>query len=213
MCFVPDTLSSPARCPTIARQPDPPQRKSETHMASNEIRIIGGKWRGRKLIFPDSRSLRPTLGRVRETLFNWLRLDIAGARCLDLFAGSGALGFEALSRGAAAVTFVERWRPAAAYLRDNAERLGADQATVLCARAEQVLEQGLGQWDIIFIDPPFQQHALADLLAAVAASGALAPEGLIYAEAPRRESPALAGWREVKHGHAGETQFWLLASP
>ena len=94
-------------------------------MANNEVRIIGGQWRGRKLRFPDRPDLRPTLGRVRETLFNWLAPDIHGAHCLDLYAGSGALGFEALSRGAAEVTFVERDRKAASALQANVELLNA----------------------------------------------------------------------------------------
>jgi len=99
-------------------------------MANNEVRIIGGQWRGRKLTFPARAHLRPTLGRVRETLYNWLAPSIHGARCLDLYAGSGALGFEALSRGAAEVIFVERDRKTAMALRRNAEMLGA-RATVL----------------------------------------------------------------------------------
>ena len=92
-------------------------------MSNNEVRIIGGQWRGRKLTFPNRQDLRPTLGRVRETLFNWLAPHVQGSRCLDLYAGSGALGFEALSRGAAEVTFVERDRKAAAALKGNAEVL------------------------------------------------------------------------------------------
>jgi 16S rRNA (guanine966-N2)-methyltransferase len=182
-------------------------------MASNEVRIIGGKWRGRKLAFPDQADLRPTLGRVRETLFNWLRQDVQDSRCLDLFAGSGALGFEALSRGAAAVTFVDSSRRAVRCIEENARRLGAEHVTVVCADAEQALRRGQAPWDLIFLDPPFKAAVIARVLELIGDLGSLAAGGLIYLEAPRRESLELAGWRKVKHGHAGETQFGLLASP
>ena len=182
-------------------------------MASNEVRIIGGNWRGRKIVFPDRQDLRPTLGRVRETLFNWLRADVPGSRCLDLFAGSGALGFEAASRGAAAVTLVESDRRVARCLRDNATRLDAHNVTVVCERAERLLRRRNGPWDIIFVDPPFQQHVLIAVLDAIAATQALAPDGRVYVEAPRREVLSGGGWRKVKHGRAGDTQFGLLATP
>jgi 16S rRNA (guanine966-N2)-methyltransferase len=181
-------------------------------MASNEVRIIGGKWRGRKLVFPAERHLRPTLGRVRETLFNWLAADVPGSRCLDLFAGSGALGFEALSRGARAVTFVESNSRVARSLEENAARLGADGATVLRARAEQALRRLTGPWDIVFLDPPFGHAVLADLLGRLTEAGCLAPEGLVYVEWPRRECLTVEHWREIKHARAGDTQFGLLAS-
>ena len=107
-------------------------------MASNEVRIIGGLWRGRKLRFAATRGLRPTLGRVRETLFNWLAGEIRGARCLDLYAGSGALGLEALSRGAAEVTFVERNRKAAASLSANLAALEVGNARVCVSGAAPI---------------------------------------------------------------------------
>ncbi|MFU8814278.1 MAG: 16S rRNA (guanine(966)-N(2))-methyltransferase RsmD [Pseudomonadales bacterium] len=182
-------------------------------MASNAVRIIGGKWRGRKLAFPDEPQLRPTLGRVRETLFNWLRDDVPGSRCLDLFAGSGALGFEALSRGAAAVTFVDSSRSATRCLEDNLRTLGADNATVICSPAERVLRSAREPWDIIFLDPPFKGFHVADILQLIRDREALAAEGLIYIEAPRREELQLGSWTRLKHGQAGDTQFALLASP
>jgi 16S rRNA (guanine966-N2)-methyltransferase len=182
-------------------------------MASNEVRIIGGKWRGRKLVFPDQADLRPTLGRVRETLFNWLRRDVAGSRCLDLFAGSGALGFEALSRGAAAVTFVDSSRRAVRSIQENAHRLGAEHVTIVCSDAERVLRRSREPWDIIFLDPPFRASVVTRVLELIGELGAVAQDGFIYLEAPRRETLELSGWREVKRGNAGETQFGLLASP
>lgn len=182
--------------------------------SNNEVRIIGGKWRGRKLVFPRHPDLRPTLGRVRETLFNWLRADIAERRCLDLFAGSGALGFEAASRGAAAVTLVDSDRTVCRSLRDHVQRFGAaTQMRVVCAPAAAFLQREAGAWDIIFLDPPFRQGALRDALDTIAATGALAADGLIYVEIARRDVMPVDGWRQIKHGRAGDTQFGLLATP
>lgn len=182
-------------------------------MASNEVRIIGGKWRGRKLVFPQRADLRPTLGRVRETLFNWLRADVADSRCLDLFAGSGALGFEALSRGAAEVTLVDRDRRVTESLADNAARLGADAAArVVCTPAERLLQRDPGPWDIVFLDPPFRFAALDELLRVLRTRALLSADGLVYVEAPGREAFAFSDWREVRHSHAGDTQFGLLAT-
>jgi len=183
-------------------------------MGSNAVRIIGGKWRGRKLVFPDRPDLRPTLGRVRETLFNWLRADIDGSRCLDLFAGSGALGFEALSRGAAKVVFVDSDRRAVRSLEDNAARLEAgDGATVICGRAERVLRSNAEPSDVIFVDPPFAAADLVTVLEQIRTSGALKATGLVYFEGPRRVAIDTAGWREIKHATAGDAQFGLLATP
>jgi len=178
-------------------------------MASNEVRIIGGLWKGRKLRFPDVPGLRPTLGRVRETLFNWLGAGIRGANCLDLFAGSGALGFEALSRGAASVTFVEQNRKAAAALRANAEALGADTAEVVSRSAESYLATVTSRrWDVVFFDPPFSDGRALALLETVRAS-LLAPDGVIYVERPRRSPLPLAA-EMIKQSTAGECHFGLL---
>lgn len=182
-------------------------------MASNEVRIIGGNWRGRKIGFPDRPHLRPTLGRVRETLFNWLVADVPGRRCLDLFAGSGAIGFEAASRGAAAVTLVESDPLAVRRLKENAVRLGAEQVTVVFDRAERLLSRREASWDIIFLDPPFAGDHLAPILDLIRSTGALAADGLVYVEAPRREALPTAGWREVRQSKAGDTRFGLLAAP
>jgi 16S rRNA (guanine966-N2)-methyltransferase len=183
-------------------------------MASNEVRIIGGKWRGRKLVFPDLPDLRPTLGRVRETLFNWLRNDVAGSRCLDLFAGSGALGFEALSRGAASVTFVDASRQAIRALAANAQRLDALESVRLrCARAEREIARDPGPYDLVFIDPPFRDGSAEAALTRLRDAGVLAEDALIYVEIPRREPFPDPGWTRLKHATAGDTQFGLLASP
>ncbi|MEZ5558494.1 MAG: 16S rRNA (guanine(966)-N(2))-methyltransferase RsmD [Pseudomonadales bacterium] len=182
-------------------------------VSSNEVRIIGGMWRGRKLSFTGPADLRPTLGRVRETLFNWLAADIGGARCLDLYAGSGALGFEALSRGAASATLVEQDRRAAAALRSNAQRLQAEGCRVLCMSAERFIRSSDETWDIVFLDPPFDSDRLGPMLGALHARACLAAGGLVYFEASRRSVLTFPEWRIVRQGHAGETQFGLLASP
>jgi len=182
-------------------------------MAANEVRIIGGNWRGRKLRFPDAHGLRPTLGRVRETLFNWLNRRIVGSRCLDLFAGSGALGFEALSRGAADVTLVEPDARAARALRENAERLGAGPACRIdCTTATRFLRDAGGPWDGIFLDPPFDAGLLPTTLARIRAAGCLAPDGVVYFEMPRRLTATFAGFSVLKEGTAGDTRFGLLTS-
>lgn len=181
-------------------------------MAANEVRIIGGNWKGRKLRFPDAPGLRPTLGRVRETLFNWLNLRIQGSRCLDLFAGSGALGFEALSRGAAAVTLVEENRRTAEALRQNAAALQAGPAcTIVCGPARRFLRDPGPCWDIVFLDPPFAESALADMLERIRVSGRLCADGVVYFEMPRRARPDFAGYEVRKEGTAGDTRFGLLA--
>jgi 16S rRNA (guanine966-N2)-methyltransferase len=180
-------------------------------MASNQVRIIGGKWRGRKLAFPDAATLRPTLGRVRETLFNWLAGRIAGACCLDLYAGTGALGFEALSRGAAEADMVERARTAVAALRRNAQLLQAP-ARVHGIPAERFLQATDRTWDVIFLDPPFADDALPRALEVIAERGLLRPGGCVYFEQAERggEEPAGPGWRLLKKSRAGASEFGLL---
>jgi 16S rRNA (guanine966-N2)-methyltransferase len=177
-------------------------------MASNEVRIIGGLWKGRKLRFTATADLRPSLGRVRETLFNWLAADIDGTRCLDLFAGSGALGFEALSRGATSVTFVERNRKAALALRENARQLGTQKAHVVQLPAERFLKTSPEQtWDIIFFDPPFADKTAAALLPYLRQR--LSSSGRIYLEGPKRE-PLPFAEQLIKYRQAGDCHFGLL---
>jgi 16S rRNA (guanine966-N2)-methyltransferase len=175
-------------------------------MANNEVRIIGGQWRGRKLRFPDREGLRPTLSRVRETLFNWLAPSIHEARCLDLYAGSGALGFEALSRGAAEVTFVERDRKAAAALKNNAEILDA-RASVRQMTAERFLAGNSEPFDLILFDPPFADTRALDLLPVLLDSH-LSADGLLYLETGRRATLPLPE-RVLKSSTAGDCCFAL----
>ncbi|MFP5504960.1 MAG: 16S rRNA (guanine(966)-N(2))-methyltransferase RsmD [Gammaproteobacteria bacterium] len=151
---------------------------------ANQVRIVGGQWRGRKLAVADLPGLRPTPDRVRETLFNWLAPVIEGSRCLDLFAGSGALGFEAASRGAAEVVLVEREPSAVKTLREQAQVLKAEQLRIVQADAMQYLHGAPQAFDIVLLDPPFGQDLLARALTGLA-TGWLAPRAWIYLEAER----------------------------
>lgn len=138
----------------------PAKSNSTPPKGSNQLRIIGGSWRGRKLGFPDVEGLRPTGDRIRETLFNWLAPDITGARCLDLFAGSGALGLEALSRGAGESVLIEKHPLAAQSLVKNLTLLNAEKAQVINTDTLSFLSNAnsVVPFDVVFIDPPFQQN-------------------------------------------------------
>ncbi|MBO0614379.1 MAG: rRNA ((966)-N(2))-methyltransferase RsmD [Pseudomonadota bacterium] len=151
-------------------------------MKNNLLRIIGGEWRSRKLRFADVAGLRPTPDRVRETLFNWLQTQVPGARCLDLFAGSGALGLEALSRGAGEVVMVEKHPAAARLLRENITLLGAQNALLLHDDAFRYLQRETVGFDLIFLDPPFRQNLLVPVLEAIVDKGLLKTGGMIYLE-------------------------------
>jgi 16S rRNA (guanine966-N2)-methyltransferase len=178
----------------------------------NSLRIIGGGWRGRRVHFPDSPGLRPTPDRVRETVFNWLQFSMSGARCLDLFAGSGALGFEALSRGAREVVFVDEAAAVVRSLRDELERLGGTaRAEVLQTTAARYLGQPGEAFDVIFLDPPFARDALAEPVALIEAAGRIKPGGWVYLESERESGAPLlpAEWDLVKSKSAGEVGYHL----
>ena len=188
------------------------QRGSQTRV----LRIIGGSWRGRKLRFPPSPEIRPTPDRVRETLFNWLGSHVSGSRCLDLFAGSGALGLEALSRGAAQVTFVESDAAAARELSARLTEWGATGARVEHADALRFLGTAggpaAGPFNIVFLDPPFDSGLLARAADLLEKGSLLAPSALIYAECAARSGlPALPpNWSATKAKQAGEVGYHLL---
>ncbi len=173
----------------------------------NQVRINAGHWRRRVIQFPDAEGLRPTPDRVRQTVFNWLGQDLTGKRCLDLFAGTGALGFEALSRNASSVTMLELARaPWQALLRNQAT-LQAERADIRQLDARQFLLQNRQRFDVIFCDPPYRKGWLAQLLPLLAAH--LQPEGYLYVEAEYAllsESP----WQVVKSGKAGQVFYHLL---
>ena len=177
--------------------------------SQNKVRIGGGEWRSRLLRFPDALALRPTPDRVRQTLFNWLGQDMHGRICLDLFAGSGAIGFEALSRGAALVVMVENNPAVHRALIENADLLKAEKAQILRVDAVQFLAQNTRLFDVIFLDPPFGQHWLEKLLPQLARH--LAPGGLIYAEAEKPLTDE-SGWQVVRHGKAGNVHYHQLKS-
>ena len=173
----------------------------------NTVRIIGGAWRSRLVEFPDSPDLRPTPDRVRETLFNWLGQDLSGRACLDLFAGSGALGFEALSRGAAAAVMVEKDPAALRALRENAEKLGARNLTVVRGDALEFARESRARFDVVFVDPPYRLGLQTAALALV--RGLVTERGRVYVEsASVLDAP---GWTILKSARAGNVHFHLLA--
>jgi 16S rRNA (guanine966-N2)-methyltransferase len=186
-------------------------RNNAVQNRPNTLRIIGGEWRSRRIRFPGLTGLRPTPDRVRETLFNWLAPDLAGSRCLDLFAGSGALGLEALSRGAASVTFVEREREAADRLRETATQLAPGRAIVLHADALAWLGGASQPFDIVFVDPPFDSGLLPVALRTLESGGWLAPAARIYLEGPAKTGPPAlpAGWILHRSGRAGAVGYHL----
>jgi 16S rRNA (guanine966-N2)-methyltransferase len=179
---------------------------------SRVLRIIGGTWRGRRLRFPPLPQLRPTPDRVRETLFNWLATKVSGARCLDLFAGSGALGLEALSRGASEVTFVERDGLAVRELRARLEEWEAAGARVEQADAVHFLAGPVHASDIAFLDPPFASGLLPQVARLLEERGWLAAGALIYVETAANEAlPTLPqSWTLARAKQAGAVGYHLF---
>ena len=175
-----------------------------------KLRIVAGSLRGSKLAVPDRPGLRPTSDRVRETLFNWLMPVIEGARCLDLYAGTGALGIEAISRGAAACTFVESDRAIARELRENLARLKVDNARVIEGDALAALAGRAEPFDIVFLDPPFGGHLWTASAERLESGGWLAASAWIYVESPAEATFSLpATWMLHRDGHAGAVRFAL----
>ena len=183
---------------------------------ARRLRIIAGQWRGRRWQFPAG-DIRPTSDRVRETLFNWLQGRIAGRRCLDLYAGSGALGLEALSRGAAQCVFVDRDAQAIAklglVLREW--QAAADTFQLEPCSAAQFMARSAQPFDLVFLDPPFEGSALADSAALLASGDWLAPHGLIYLEHPRSTPlpPLPPDWQPLRSGTAGAVGYDLYQCP
>jgi 16S rRNA (guanine966-N2)-methyltransferase len=179
------------------------QRKSR----ESRVRIIGGEHRGRRIAVPDRPGLRPTPDRVRETLFNWLGQRLDGLACLDLFAGSGALGFESASRGAARVVMVENDRAAFAALEEAQRTIGFTSVELVFGDALDYLARGESVFDVVFLDPPFRQNALAAALERLPRR--LAPRARVYVEAPEPHQAA-KGWAELRRARAGQVSFQLL---
>lgn len=178
----------------------------------NTLRIIGGNWRRRRVCFPNVPGLRPTSDRIRETVFNWLQPYLPGARCLDLFAGSGAMGLEALSRGAGSALFVERNPAAAASIRTALKQLGAVGGDVLQADALRLLEQPGGSYDIVFIDPPFGTDIISTCCELLEQHQWLKPGALIYLEQERgKPIPTTPdNWSLHRQAKAGQVAYYLM---
>ncbi|MCP4995565.1 MAG: 16S rRNA (guanine(966)-N(2))-methyltransferase RsmD [Gammaproteobacteria bacterium] len=183
-----------------------PNRKS-----AGQVRIIGGTHRGRKLPVPDIPGLRPTGDRVRETLFNWLQATLPGARCLDLFAGSGALGLEAASRGAETVLMLDRSDVVVRQLRENVALLGVEQVTVEKGDALSWLAQSGSPNDIVFLDPPFADDLLAECVSLLQNNGWLSANAVIYIERAVKQSepPLPEEWHLLKSNRTGEVVYTL----
>lgn len=175
------------------------------------IRIIAGQWRGRRLKVPDIKDLRPTPDRVRETLFNWLAPYIQGARCLDLFAGSGVLGFEALSRGALYVEMVDQSREVIILLQEELAQFAAENASIYCATVPAQLRKAEQPFDIVFLDPPYQANLLLPCCRYLEENGYLADSAYIYLEAREtiNESDLPQNWRFIKSKKAGQVHYHL----
>ncbi len=176
-----------------------------------KIRIIAGRWRGRKLNVPNEETLRPTPDRVRETLFNWLAENIHGATCLDLFAGTGALGFEALSRGAASCTFVEKHAQTAKTLQNNLVLIQAC-GDIQALDATQFLNSTSQAFDIIFLDPPFEKNLLQPICDLIVEKQLLKANGVLYVEKEKCSDDIALPWPCIKTKTAGEVAYSLYSN-
>ncbi|MDH3613556.1 MAG: 16S rRNA (guanine(966)-N(2))-methyltransferase RsmD [Gammaproteobacteria bacterium] len=178
------------------------------------LRIVAGNWRSRVLDIADVPGLRPTSERIRETLFNWLTPQISGARCLDLFAGSGALGLEALSRGAAETVFVEKSSQAVETLRNNIAALGSPAAIVHNSDAIEFLKNAAaGEFDIVFLDPPFAADMLGDLCRLLDKASIFANSARVYLEEDRAKPEVTLprGWQVIRTKNAGNVRYSLVS--
>jgi 16S rRNA (guanine966-N2)-methyltransferase len=186
-------------------------KSTSPSVSRNRLRIIGGQWRGRKLEFPNVAAIRPTPDRVRETVFNWLQNDIVDARCLDLFAGSGALGLEALSRGATQVDFVDCEPRIGSYLRETLKRLETTSGNVHTADSLKWLAGSVQPFDVVFLDPPFDASILPAVCQRLEEGGWLNPEALIYIESASSGGlPQLpVNWALIKSKTTGQVGYHL----
>ena len=181
------------------------------------LRIIGGEWRGRKIRFPPVAAIRPTPDRVRETLFNWLQPSLPGSRCLDLYAGSGALGLEALSRGAREVVFVDENPAVVRHLSGTLDALGCERGQVIHADARRYLDGAVEPFDVVFLDPPFRQGWIERVLPRLGAL--LEHPAWLYVESESALAPDIParligpGCEMVRHGRAGQVFYHLVRCP
>lgn len=202
---------------TMAKKPaSKPSTSTERDKSAEpgELRIIGGSWRGRKLRFPALPGLRPSPNRVRETLFNWLQPELSGANCLDLFAGSGALGLEALSRGAGSCWFVELARAAGLQIKQHLATLQCDTGRVVDADVLRWLESApsVPRFHLVFLDPPFRQGLAGECCARLERSGLLTDNALIYVESAADEGQpdVPANWSLHRDKQAGQVAYRLF---
>ncbi len=193
---------------TAARRISSETKPRRTGAGANRLRIVGGLWRSRVLRFPDADGLRPTPDRVRETLFNWLGQRLNGMSCVDLFAGSGALGFEAMSRGASRVVLVERDRKVCEQLERSARELGAVGLEVVHADAMAWLGRPGERYDVAFVDPPYATGLAAEVLALLGAR--LNAGARVYVEAATIPPPPSPAWTRLREGSAGVVKFALF---
>lgn len=186
--------------------------KQNKQKVASTLRIIGGRWRGRKLTVLDSEGLRPTPNRVRETLFNWLQFSLSGANCLDLFAGTGALGLEAASRGVEKITLVEFNTQTAEQLSKNCQQLGADNYQLINEDAATFLSSDQEQYDIVFIDPPYKLEMWSEIARQLVSQDSLSLNALIYVEYPLAASKPLLPlkWELIKEKKAGGVNYCLF---
>ena len=180
----------------------------------SQIHINAGRWRSRKIDFPDNSGLRPTPNRVRETLFNWLAPTIQGANCLDCFAGSGALGFEALSRGASHVLMIDAHTDVIASLKACAQKLETTDADIIHGLFPQHLPKTLAKFDIVFLDPPFNQNLIGPACEYLNDHDLLSKDALIYIEAEKdiTELATPKHWKILKEKVAGDVRYFLVQS-
>lgn len=190
--------------------------KKNKKKSTNQLRIIAGQWRGRKLDFVDGAGLRPTMDRVRETLFNWLQGEIVGARCLDLFTGSGALGLEALSRGAGEVFMIDKNPQAIQMIEKNLNLLSVENAQLLHMDAQQFLQTYAAQetFDIVFLDPPFNQQLVLPFCHYLQESACLSEQAMVYIEMEKNKKllDLPPGWDVFKEKKAGQLAYYLIST-
>lgn len=184
---------------------------AQAKQQQNSVRIIAGKWRGQKIDFVDAEGLRPTPGRVRETLFNWLQPVVAGSVCIDCFAGSGALGFEAASRGAKKVTLIDPNPVAVRQLKQNKEKLEAENIEIITSSAVDYFQEDKHEADLVLLDPPFASGLLQATLKIITDKNILKTSGFIYLEYPENNQPELPlGWKWYRQKKTGEVGYGLL---
>ena len=179
---------------------------------SSQLRIIAGLWRGRKITFIDQQDLRPTPDRVRETVFNWLQSDVPNAVCLDLFAGSGALGFESASRGASQVVLVDNSSQACKQIQENINHLQSEVIRVIMSDSVRFLEENTTKYDLVFLDPPYKSDVLAQIIMSLEQKKCLSEHAKIYLEQDvKQDVPKLPeNWRVLKNKTAGQVSYYLI---